>query len=859
VKKGLYEQMSMTWDDTIRHALLMNEFGFSILEKVWERRDNLIMPKKLDPRLPMSIWRWNFDGPNKSLIGPEQIDSDGTLYPLPIEKLLVFTNEREGDNWEGFSVLRPAYKPWFIKDQLEKINAIKHDRHGVGVPVGGVPANVKPGSQEWIDTVNALEALYAQEQSYLIQPEGYTFSVLGSGGDQAGTDVLPSIKYYDECIARSMLAMFLNLGTSQTGSRALGSSFIDVFLQSLQAMAGYIADVLNRFLIKEWVGYNWGDADLPTLVAGRIEPIDIPGLAQAVASKLITVDIELENVLRSQLALPEKEEETIDEQATPGSDEGNADEPPLDKSQQDQAQQDQGNQDPPLDSKQGTVAASERIRGHVLQMAEPSEIERLCDLSGMELRLNQGQASLASQLKQIRDTQAADLAMQLVGGRAVQNLRVVQKKDMYDLMVATFKQSKKSGVNDIQSEMKNQRPDLKFAEMRTRMLANPTKKKLKAVDAEKFATESISLNVEGQANKLASAMARYTLDLKQSGLQGDALKTALMSRYDKMPTSDLDRVAAGAVNKGWGVGRLQGLEAVADETDHCYYSPILDQRLCQNCLSTSMMPGAQSHEVDDPDFATPNPDCLGGDLCRCFTIAVMKAESAVDQSRAGQFGGAGSGRYPAGSGGAKASSVVEKIKGSNEFPSPAIAGTHDFQQDELFTENASLTDIQKEAISVYRSNDYMSINAGLRGEVPLEGVQGVNEAIAELDNAFKNAPTLDTPAVLYRGGNFDKDQIAAMQPGAEIEDKAFLSTSASSHVSSSFAGGDSNMGTTGVQFEIVAPAGARYLMLSPAEEGSEAEVLFARGSRLQVLSTGSEYADGTGDMIVRAALIGAGD
>src|SRR5574340_429980 len=106
-----------------------------------------------------------------------------------------------------------------------------------------------------------------------------------------------------------MLAMLFNMGTTQTGRRAHGSSLIDGYLQSLQAMAGYIADVMNRFLIREWCGYYWGEnTDMPTRVAGRIEPFDIPGLAAAVSAKLITVDIELENVLRSQLALPEKEE-----------------------------------------------------------------------------------------------------------------------------------------------------------------------------------------------------------------------------------------------------------------------------------------------------------------------------------------------------------------------------------------------------------------------------------------------------------------------------------------------------------------------------------------------------------------------
>ena len=75
-----------------------------------------------------------------------------------------------------------------------------------------------------------------------------------------------------------MLAMFINLGTTETGSRALGASFVDVFLQAEQAYADYIAEVITRYLIREWVGYNWGDVDMPKLVAGQIQPLDIPTL-----------------------------------------------------------------------------------------------------------------------------------------------------------------------------------------------------------------------------------------------------------------------------------------------------------------------------------------------------------------------------------------------------------------------------------------------------------------------------------------------------------------------------------------------------------------------------------------------------
>jgi hypothetical protein len=51
-----------------------------------------------------------------------------------MDKLIVFVNEMEGMNWWGTSLLRPAYKHWFIKNTLYKIDAIAHERQGLGIP-----------------------------------------------------------------------------------------------------------------------------------------------------------------------------------------------------------------------------------------------------------------------------------------------------------------------------------------------------------------------------------------------------------------------------------------------------------------------------------------------------------------------------------------------------------------------------------------------------------------------------------------------------------------------------------------------------------------------------------------------------
>jgi hypothetical protein len=50
-------------------------------------------------------------------------------------------------------------------------------------------------------------------------------------------DVLASLRYGDEQMAAAFLAMFTKLGTTETGSRAVGESLIDFFVLAQEAVA----------------------------------------------------------------------------------------------------------------------------------------------------------------------------------------------------------------------------------------------------------------------------------------------------------------------------------------------------------------------------------------------------------------------------------------------------------------------------------------------------------------------------------------------------------------------------------------------------------------------------------------------
>jgi len=610
IGKNIFEQMSLTWDDTLRHFLLMLPFGFSIMEKVWHVKDDLFQIKKLAPRLPLSVVRWDYEKDKRTLRGPVQQDTDGKEYLLPIEKILVFSNEREGDNWEGISVLRPAYKPWYMKNKLEVINGIKHDRHGVGIPMADVPPNVERGSEAWNETEKALEELYAHEKSYIISPDGYKISLLAASGGQAGTDPLPSIYYYDEMIARSMLAMFINLGTTQTGSRALGGSFIEVFMDSLQAYADYICEVVSRFLIREYCDYNWYVEEYPQLKVGKIKKLDTHTVSVLVKAGVLTADQALEVAVRNELNLPEKiEEESVVE------------EPPVEDIPEDLIGENGDGLEPEqidnsvlIDKKKDIVKTSQGLK-----FKDISPEEQIPDLIAIEYRLNESSRGIKEELYKLREIQVKDIIQQIIAGRKPNKIRIIKKRDMFDLLMKEYKAQIRAGREEVKEELSYQRGR---AGGSASLADNGLPEDYN--DFIEFGDRKFQIEVEGAGNKVLSQLLILSLTFERKGISGEPLMASMLAAWPGVISNQTwDKMANGAVNGGWGAGRTIEGKAHEDEIDYVYYSSVLDRGTCLRCSALD----GHRHEIDDPDYVTPNPGCFGGDNCRCINVYVMKEES----------------------------------------------------------------------------------------------------------------------------------------------------------------------------------------------------------------------------------------
>lgn len=176
---------------------------------------------------------------------------------IPAEKLLIRTYDRQGDDYYGNPPMRKIYKAWMLKKQYERIGALHVDRFGVGVPTltepqgGLVPAD----RATWM--ANATKWRSGAESALSI-PYGSKVDIVTGGAGLLG-EMLNFIKLYNLQIQKVFSTQQVELGTTSTGSRAVGETFDEQRQGVIQADCEDIASVINNLLIVPLVKWNYGE------------------------------------------------------------------------------------------------------------------------------------------------------------------------------------------------------------------------------------------------------------------------------------------------------------------------------------------------------------------------------------------------------------------------------------------------------------------------------------------------------------------------------------------------------------------------------------------------------------------------
>lgn len=309
----------------MQDALLMLDFGYSVVEKVrnytyftnaqGEKR-LIIGLDKLAFRKHRSIYKWEtVDNLALGIKGGQPGITQyvpGGIYTIPMEKLVIFTNRKEGENHEGISLLRRVYKDWDLKDKLVLINAIRHERQGLGIIQVIAPDGA---SQDDIDQVIAgARAARASEEAVFQNTEGYIVEFMDmKAGSSSLTNIIETIEYHDKQILLAVLAQFIMLGSKSkggSGGRAQSEDQSKLFELGLEAVAKNIAATIQESVIKELCDLNFSNLNgkYPTLEFDKIGDDNIERIGTVVATLLqangLTMDPDLEQFLRDMLHAP---------------------------------------------------------------------------------------------------------------------------------------------------------------------------------------------------------------------------------------------------------------------------------------------------------------------------------------------------------------------------------------------------------------------------------------------------------------------------------------------------------------------------------------------------------------------------
>lgn len=312
VEDSLFEDMETTWEYFLEDVTRCIDYGYFPFEKQyeWDYKTNKIKLKNLLPLHPLDVQSWTYseDGTLTGLIMEPLQGEDYTKIvatPIPIHKVVNFTFEREGGDLRGTSILRTAFKHWYYKDTLYKIDAIQKERHGIGVPVIKLPMGFTSADLELAK--NLGRNLRTNERAYVTCPENWDIYFAKLEGQPV--DPIPSIEHHDKKIYEAILAAFM-------GSRDLSKESMDSFYKSTRYVAQCIASTINRYIIRELVDINFlrknGYPKLRVRRMGEWEDTRTMtfALRNLVGAKLITPDKPLEELLRAQMGLPDLDEAT---------------------------------------------------------------------------------------------------------------------------------------------------------------------------------------------------------------------------------------------------------------------------------------------------------------------------------------------------------------------------------------------------------------------------------------------------------------------------------------------------------------------------------------------------------------------
>ena len=235
------------------------DYGFSVSEILWKvietgKWKGYIGLKGIKTRQPFGFDFDTDDYDNLKSDGLVQEGVHGSNVRHPPEKFIIYSYQKEFDNYYGLSDLRSVFRAWFAKKIIFRAWLIFLDRFGMPTAVGTYPDGAKDESVDQFRTI--LKNL--QIKTSITKPAGWDIDFLESSR-QGGNPFLEAIEKCDIMIARGILCPdLLGFSVKPQGSYALGEKHFEAFIWILEKLGQDLeVDVMGEQLIQKLIDYNF--------------------------------------------------------------------------------------------------------------------------------------------------------------------------------------------------------------------------------------------------------------------------------------------------------------------------------------------------------------------------------------------------------------------------------------------------------------------------------------------------------------------------------------------------------------------------------------------------------------------------
>jgi hypothetical protein len=578
------------WAEHLQQVILMLKFGHMPFEQVYRiDEQGLARIRKLAPRLPSSISKINVapDGGLESIL---QYRNSGTgePIPIPVNRLVWYANERDGGAWQGRSVLEAAYRPWRLKEEALRVWATSLRRNGIGQPIyHGAPGEGQASLNQGRELARRARA---GEATGVAVPHGADLSFEGVRGTLPDHEAF--VRMQDEQIAACVLAEFLKLGSSKSGSRALGTTFVDFFTLGLQAVAEQVCTIATAHIVEDWVDLNYGpDEQAPKIAVDgvgtdhRLTPEQLAGL---LASGVLSSDPALEDYVRTEMYhLPAR-----DPQAPPA---------------------------PTVAADSTTVSASVAppaaavISATTHRDSNPSELAAKTDFTTIGNSWQQELNVLLPLWRTQRDLMLGDL---------LEQVRVALEAGDLNAL-ATLEASTGAGAVYLDAAMRNiaTAAGLEAQAEATRQGATVL---VPEVDVASITARAHVVD-ELMARALVDVVTRQALLRWVEGSSASTVQAEIWTHLEGLTDQYLIDQLGGALTAAQNQARFAVM--ATGPVSEVYASELLDTATCVNCADRdeTQYPTLAAGELDYPTGGYKN--CLGGPRCRGTLVVVYATES----------------------------------------------------------------------------------------------------------------------------------------------------------------------------------------------------------------------------------------